>query len=75
MPRHGAPEGYTLSGADTPIEVPPRGEITRPAIVVAPTAAYHGATDLGIEIHAEPGGVVLRHEMRFLGPEPSSPQP
>ncbi|HEY1122310.1 MAG TPA: cytochrome c oxidase accessory protein CcoG [Haloferula sp.] len=70
-----APEGYTLSGADTPIEVPPRGEITRPAIVVAPTAAYHGATDLGIEIHAEPGGVVLRHEMRFLGPEPSSPQP
>ena len=70
-----APEGYTLSGADTPIEVPPRGEITRPAIVVAPAAAYRGAADLGIEIHAEPGGVVLRHEMRFLGPEPSHSQP
>jgi polyferredoxin len=69
------PEGYTLSGADTPIEVPPRGEITRPAIVVAPTAAYHGAADLQIEVRAEPGAVVLRHEMRFLGPEPSNPQP
>jgi len=71
----GAPEGYTLSGADTPIEVPPRGEITRPAIVVAPTAAYRGATDLRIEVHADPGGVVLRHDMRFLGPEPSTSQP
>jgi cytochrome c oxidase accessory protein FixG len=70
-----APEGYTLSGADTPIEVPPRGEITRPAIVVAPTAAYRGATDLHIEVHADPGGVVLRHDMRFLGPEPSTSQP
>jgi cytochrome c oxidase accessory protein FixG len=71
----GAPEGYSLSGADTPIEVPPRGEITRPAIVVAPTAAYRGATDLRIEVHAEPGGVVLRHDMRFLGPEPSTSHP
>ena len=71
----GGPEGYTLSGADTSIEVPPRGEITRPAIVVAPIAAYRGATDLRIEVHAEPGGVVLRHEMRFLGPEPSTSQP
>jgi cytochrome c oxidase accessory protein FixG len=70
-----APEGYTLSGADTPIEVPPRGEITRPAIVVAPTAAYRGATDLQIEVRAEPGGVVLRHDMRFLGPAPSTSQP
>jgi len=71
----GAPEGYTLSGADTPVEVAPRGEITRPAIVVAPTAAYRGATDLRIEVRADPGGVVLRHDMRFLGPEPSTPQP
>ena len=71
----GAPDGYTLSGADAAVEVPPHGEVTRPAIVVSPTASYRGATDLSIEVRAEPGGVVLRHEMRFLGPEPSSIHP
>ena len=67
-----APAGYTLSGADAVIEVPALGEITRPAIVVAPAASYQGSTNLGIEVRAEPGGVVIRHDMRFLGPDPSS---
>ena len=70
-----APEGFTLSGADTEIEVPPLGDVTRPAIVVVPTASYRGTTSLGIEVRAEPGDVVIRHEMRFLGPDPYTPQP
>jgi cytochrome c oxidase accessory protein FixG len=69
-----APQGFTLSGADTSIEVPPRGEVTRPAIVVAPVNSYRGATDLTIEARLEPGGVLLRHKVRFLGPD-VSPQP
>ncbi|WP_193214599.1 cytochrome c oxidase accessory protein CcoG [Luteolibacter marinus] len=69
-----APEGFSLSGADALIEVPPLGEITRPAIVVAPASAYRGTTNLAIEVRAEPGGVVLSHEMRFLGPDPDSIQ-
>ncbi len=67
----GAPGGYTLSGAGTSVEVPPLGEITRPAIVIAPGGAYRGPTTIGLEIHAEPGGVVIRHEMKFLGPDPT----
>ena len=64
-----------LSGADAVIEVPPLGDVTRPAIVVVPTASYRGTTSLGIEVRAEPGDVVIRHEMRFLGPDPYTPQP
>ena len=71
----GAPEGFTLSGAGSAIEVPPLGEITRPAIVVAPGNAYRGPANLSIEVHADPGGVVLAHGMRFLGPEPSETSP
>ena len=70
----GAPAGFTLSGADTAVEIPARGEITRPAIVIAPAGSYRGATDLTLEARLEPGGVVLRHKIRFLGPE-TSPQP
>ncbi len=65
----GAPEGYTLSGAGEEIEVPPLGELARPAIVLAPTTVYRGPTDLSLELRAEPGGVMLRKELRFLGPE------
>jgi cytochrome c oxidase accessory protein FixG len=69
-----APEGFTLSGADTPIAIPARGEITRPAIVIAPAASYRGAADLTLEARLEPGAVTLRHKVRFLGPE-SVPKP
>lgn len=67
-----APAGFTLSGADEAVEVPPRGEITRAAIVVAPAASYQGPAAIGFELHADPGDVVIRHEMQFLGPDASS---
>lgn len=70
-----APEGFSLSGADSVVEVPPLGDVTRPAIVVVPGASYRGPTELEIEVRAEPGDVVIRHGMRFLGPDPYSSQP
>jgi len=70
-----APEGFSLSGAGAFVDVPPHGEITRPAIVVAPSIAYRGPADVTLEMTAEPGDVVLRHKLRFLGPDPSSIQP
>jgi len=70
-----APEGFTLSGADSVVEVPPLGDVTRPAIVVVPGASYRGPTELEIEVRAEPGDVAIRLAMRFLGPDPYSSQP
>jgi cytochrome c oxidase accessory protein FixG len=67
-----APAGYSLSGAGVPMDVAAHGEITRPAIVVAPLTTYRGPADVTIELTAEPGDVVMRHTMRFLGPDPSN---
>jgi cytochrome c oxidase accessory protein FixG len=64
----GAPEGYTLSGGQNEITVPPLGEITRPAIVLVPVKNYHGAIDLKLRITARPGDVEILHQTRFLGP-------
>jgi polyferredoxin len=64
-----APPGFTLSDVGNSLTVPARGEITRPLIIVAPTASYTGPVDLTIEAHANPGNTILRHTMRFLGPD------
>ena len=64
-----APPGFTLSDVGNSLTVPARGEITRPLIIVAPTASYTGPVDLTIEAHATPGNTTLRHTMRFLGPD------
>jgi hypothetical protein len=42
---------------------------------VVPAGSYRGTTNLNIEVRAEPGDVTIRHEMRFLGPDPYTPQP
>jgi len=64
-----APDGFTLSGSDSVIEVPAHGEVIRPAIIVVAAKKFRGATNLTIEVRMEPGQGVLRHEVRFLGPE------
>lgn len=71
----GAPAGYALSGADAAMEVPPLGEVARPVIVIAPAAAYHAPAGIFLEVHADPGGVVLRNKLSFLGPDPSALKP
>jgi cytochrome c oxidase accessory protein FixG len=68
-----APDGFTLSGSGAVIEVPAHGEVIRPAIVVVAAGKFRGATNLAIEVHMEPGQGILRHEVRFLGPESSTP--
>ncbi len=65
-----APEGFVLSGAGQAITVPPLGETTRPAIVVAPAAAYRGPGPLRFRLSVEPGEVVIEHGVNFLGPDP-----
>ncbi|HRQ89608.1 MAG TPA: cytochrome c oxidase accessory protein CcoG [Bacteroidia bacterium] len=67
-----APEGFTLSGAGQPIEVPPLGETTRPAIVVVPAASYTGPAPIRFRLAVEPGEVLIEHEANFLGPDPKT---
>jgi cytochrome c oxidase accessory protein FixG len=64
-----APAGYTLSDAGNSLSIPPKGEITRSLIIVAPASSYKGPVDLTIEVYANPGNTTLSHTMRFLGPE------
>ena len=67
-----APPGYTLSGAEAAVDIEALGEVTRTAIVIVTGDAYTGPTSLTLGIHAEPGDVEIVHELRFLGPDPSS---
>jgi cytochrome c oxidase accessory protein FixG len=66
-----APHGYLLSGEEQAFSVPALGELTRTCVVVAPAGSYAGASDLTLEIHADPGNVRLTKSIRFLGPDPN----
>jgi hypothetical protein len=44
-------------------------------VVFAPLATYTGSTDIFIEIHANPGDIILEKTARFLGPHPQSINP
>ena len=46
--------------------------MSRTCVVVAPAAAYVGTSDIAIEVHADPGDVMLEKTVRFLGPNPQS---
>ncbi|WP_035606147.1 cytochrome c oxidase accessory protein CcoG [Haloferula sp. BvORR071] len=67
-----APPGFTLSGAGETVQIPPRGEAGKPAIILAPQADYTGPVTLKLEARMQPGDVVLTHELRFLGPSTTS---
>ena len=64
----GTPEGYQLSGADQSFEVKPLSEFSRTCVILVPAGSFHGSTDLNLEVHADPGDVLLRKKVRFLGP-------
>jgi hypothetical protein len=50
--------------------------MSRTCVVFAPLASYTGSSDIVIEVHADPGDVVLEKTARFLGPNPQSiPRP
>ena len=72
-----APAGYQLSGGEQTFTIGPLGELTQNCVILAPHANYKGASDLSLQIHAEPGNVTLKKSTRFLGPNPNAatPQP
>lgn len=65
-----APDGLTLSGVDGTITIPAHGEMRRTVIVIAPRGAYTGPETLTLHAVADPGGHVVRRQLRFLGPAP-----
>ncbi len=67
-----APEGYELSGAGQTIDLPARGDLTRPAILMVPHEFYKGPCDITIKVVGQPGDVEISHTVRFVGPNPSS---
>ena len=70
------PVGYQLSGAEQSFSIAPLSEMSRTCVVFAPLATYTGSSDIVIEVHADPGDVVLEKTARFLGPNPQSiPRP
>ncbi|MEO5917584.1 MAG: cytochrome c oxidase accessory protein CcoG [Luteolibacter sp.] len=70
----GTPAGYQLSGADQSFSLPALSEMSRTCVVFAPLASYVGTSDIVIEVHADPGDVILKKTARFLGPNPQSIQ-
>lgn len=66
------PPGYQLSGAEQSFTLAPLSEMTRTCVVVAPVHAYIGTSDLTLDVHADPGDVMLEKTARFLGPNPQS---
>ena len=48
--------------------------MSRTCVVIAPVDAYIGASDIVLEVHADPGDVTLEKTVRFLGPNPQSTQ-
>jgi len=69
------PAGYELSGADQTFTVGAQDEMSRTCVVIAPAVSYTGPSDVSLHIHANPGDVTLRKNVRFLGPDPQSLQP
>jgi cytochrome c oxidase accessory protein FixG len=69
------PSGYQLSGAEQTFTVNALDEMTRTCVVIAPADAYTGASDVVLEVHADPGDVTIEKKVRFLGPNPQSLKP
>ena len=70
-----APAGYQLSGGEQTFSIAPLGELSENCVVLVPLASYKGASDIALQIHAEPGNVILRKTTRFLGPNPNTIKP
>lgn len=67
-----APEGYELSGTRQTIDLPARGDLTRPTILMVPHEFYHGPCDLTLKVIGQPGDVEITNTVRFVGPNPAS---
>ena len=71
----GTPAGYQLSGEDQTFTMDALAEMARTCVVIAPVDTYTGATDIVIEVHADPGDTTIDKTVRFLGPAPATHPP
>ncbi len=55
-------------GWDAPLEVPARGEVVRPLVLVVPRAEYAGGFPFTLTLEARERGVTLVHASEFAGP-------
>lgn len=67
-----APSGFEISGADQLIEVPAQGEAQRPAVLLVPYQDYRGPCEITIQVIGQPDEIIIKHTIRFIGPNPSS---
>ena len=69
------PQGFELSGSNQTFTIGPLGEMSRTCVVLIPIDSYQGAADITLNIHADPGDVIIPKTIRFLGPNPQSTHP
>ncbi|RBP46465.1 cytochrome c oxidase accessory protein FixG [Roseimicrobium gellanilyticum] len=64
-----APEGMSLLGAESAVEVPSLDEVEKTVILTIPQKQYQGSQRVRINIHETGNGVKLSQEVEFLGPD------
>lgn len=69
------PQGFELSGSNQTFTIGPLRDMSRTCVIIVPLDAYQGTTDITLNIHADPGDVVIPKTIRFLGPNPQSTHP
>jgi polyferredoxin len=70
VPVADAPVGWIQRGWEEPVEVPADADERRPLVLLVPRAAYAGRFAFRVEVTVAPGGLVLRRDAEFVGPDP-----
>ena len=65
-----APEGLQLGGLSEAIVVPLQSESKHPIILTMPRALYEGPVTVKLVAQSQPGGTVIKKDLRLLGPAP-----
>ena len=62
--------GFQTAGWEESVRVGLGGEEVRLLVIVVPREAYNGRFPLEIQVTGEPGNIVLKGTVEFLGPDP-----
>jgi polyferredoxin len=65
-----APANVRVTGWDAPVELGSGAEELRPLIVQVPRGEYNGRFPFEVVVRAVDGGVEVRREAEFIGPDP-----
>jgi cytochrome c oxidase accessory protein FixG len=71
----GAPEGTVILGFDAPITVSPQQAELHPFTISITKENYTGPVAMTLVSTSEPGGTVLKTDLKFQGPDPRLFQP